>query len=60
VWLVQSYTEAMKAYPLLVKPFIIGPGTNKFVWLHHAWSGETQSADGTAGQPGRQQDVGSR
>jgi hypothetical protein len=50
----------MKAYPLLVKPFIIGPGTNKFVWLHHAGSGETQSADGTAGQPGRQQDVGSR
>jgi deazaflavin-dependent oxidoreductase (nitroreductase family) len=28
--------EAMKAYPPLVKPFIVGPGTTKFVWLHRA------------------------
>jgi deazaflavin-dependent oxidoreductase (nitroreductase family) len=26
--------EAMKAYPLLVKPFIWGPGTTQFLWLH--------------------------
>jgi deazaflavin-dependent oxidoreductase (nitroreductase family) len=29
-------TEAMKAYPLLVKPFIWGPGTTQFIWLHRA------------------------
>jgi hypothetical protein len=29
-------SEAMKAYPLLVKPFILGLGTSKFVWLHRA------------------------
>jgi hypothetical protein len=29
-------TEAMKAYPLLVKPFIVGPGTKTFLWLHPA------------------------
>lgn len=28
--------EAMKAYPLLVKPFIVGPGTKTFLWLHPA------------------------
>jgi deazaflavin-dependent oxidoreductase (nitroreductase family) len=29
--------EAMKAYPLLVKPFLAGgAGQNKFVWLHRA------------------------
>jgi deazaflavin-dependent oxidoreductase (nitroreductase family) len=30
--------EAMKAYPLLVKPFIVGPGTKTFLWLHPAES----------------------
>ena len=29
---------AMKAYPLLVKPFLVAPGTNKFIWLHRAES----------------------
>ena len=28
--------EAIKAYPLLVKPFIVGPGTTTFLWLHPA------------------------
>jgi deazaflavin-dependent oxidoreductase (nitroreductase family) len=28
--------EAMKAYPPLVKPFIVGPGTKTFLWLHPA------------------------
>ena len=28
--------EAIKAYPLLVKPFIWGPYTKTFVWLHRA------------------------
>lgn len=31
-----SAAEAMRAYPLLVKPFIVGPGTKTFVWLHPA------------------------
>jgi hypothetical protein len=34
----------MKAYPLLVKPFIMAPGTKKFVWLHRADSHQDQSA----------------
>jgi hypothetical protein len=29
-----SLAEAMKAYPLLVKPFIVAPGTKTFGWLH--------------------------
>ncbi len=32
--------EAMKAYPLLVKPFIVGPGTKTFLWLHPAGGGQ--------------------
>ena len=28
--------QAMKAYPLMVKPFIYAPGTTKFLWLHRA------------------------
>jgi deazaflavin-dependent oxidoreductase (nitroreductase family) len=36
--------EAMRVYPLLVKPFIVGPGTKTFVWLHPADDG--QSVDG--------------
>lgn len=28
--------QAMKAYPLLVKPFVVGPGTKTFLWLHPA------------------------
>ena len=36
--------EAMKAYPLLVKPFIVGPGTKTFLWLHPADG--IQSAEG--------------
>jgi deazaflavin-dependent oxidoreductase (nitroreductase family) len=35
--------EAMKAYPLLVKPFIVAPGTKTFVWLHPA--GVTESVE---------------
>ncbi len=27
-------SQAMRAYPLLVRPFIIVPGTKLFVWLH--------------------------
>ena len=34
--------EAMKAYPLLVKPFIIVPGTQQFMRLHPAKPAETQ------------------
>jgi hypothetical protein len=39
--------QAMKAYPLLVKPFLYGPGTNTrpFLWLHRAESQEGQGAD---------------
>jgi hypothetical protein len=36
--------EAMKAYPLLVKPFIVGPGTKTFLWLHPAE--RTRSVEG--------------
>lgn len=36
--------EAMKAYPPLVKPFIVGPGTKTFLWLHPA--GRTPSVEG--------------
>jgi len=36
-----STAEAMKAYPLLVKPFIAGPGTHTFLWLHCADSTES-------------------
>jgi len=27
-------SQAMRAYPLLVRPFIVVPGTTLFVWLH--------------------------
>lgn len=33
--------DAMRAYPLLVKPFIVVPGTKTFLWLHPA--GRTES-----------------
>jgi deazaflavin-dependent oxidoreductase (nitroreductase family) len=38
-------TEAMKAYPLLVKPFFAAqaPGTKKFIWLHRSNSQEQQA-----------------
>lgn len=36
--------EAMKAYPPLVKPFIVGPGTKTFLWLHPA--GRTPPVEG--------------
>jgi len=29
-----SLSEALRAYPLLVRPFIFAPGTNEFLWLH--------------------------
>ena len=29
-------SEALKAYPPLVKPFIFAPGTNEFLWLHRS------------------------
>jgi hypothetical protein len=29
-----SRSEALKAYPLLVKPFLLVPGTKEFLWLH--------------------------
>ena len=34
--------EAMKAYPLLVKPFLAAqaPATQRFIWLHHSNSQE--------------------
>lgn len=31
-----SAREALKAYPLLVKPFLLAPGTKRFLWLHPA------------------------
>jgi deazaflavin-dependent oxidoreductase (nitroreductase family) len=35
--------EALKAYPLLVKPFLMGAaGQNKFIWLHRSNSKERQ------------------
>ena len=37
-----SRAEAMKAYPLLVKPFIIVPGTQQFMRLHPAKPAEKQ------------------
>ena len=27
-------SDALKAYPALVKPFIFAPGTKEFLWLH--------------------------
>jgi deazaflavin-dependent oxidoreductase (nitroreductase family) len=33
--------QAMKAYPALVKPFIAGPGTKTFLWLHPAVTTES-------------------
>jgi deazaflavin-dependent oxidoreductase (nitroreductase family) len=36
--------QAMKAYPALVKPFIVGPGTKTFLRLHRA--GATESVEG--------------
>ena len=36
-------SEAIKAYPLLVKPFLAGAaGQNKFVWLHRAGTQERE------------------
>ena len=31
-----SRLDALKAYPPLVKPFILVPGTKKFLWLHQS------------------------
>jgi deazaflavin-dependent oxidoreductase (nitroreductase family) len=44
--------QAMKAYPLLVKPFLAAqaPGTKKFIWLHRAKSDEGQPADARAAE----------
>ncbi|MGB8387641.1 hypothetical protein [Mycobacterium sp.] len=40
-------TAALKAYPLLVKPFLAGAaGQNKFVWLHRAGAQESEPAQG--------------
>lgn len=46
--------QAMKAYPLLVKPFLAAqaPGTKKFIWLHRAKSDEGQPADARAAEHG--------
>jgi deazaflavin-dependent oxidoreductase (nitroreductase family) len=39
-----SRSEAMKAYPLLVKPFLAGAaGQNKFVWMHRAGTQESEA-----------------
>ncbi len=46
--------EAMKAYPLLVKPFIWGPGTDKFIWLHRIRAEEHQGVGVGAGELNRQ------
>jgi hypothetical protein len=35
--------EAIKAYPLLVRPFVIGAGMNKFIWLHRSALQEGES-----------------
>jgi deazaflavin-dependent oxidoreductase (nitroreductase family) len=42
-----SRSEALKAYPLLVRPFLVGPGTNKFIWVHRTVS-EQQPAPTSA------------
>ncbi len=31
-----SLSDALHAYPLLVRPFIFAPGTKEFLWLHRA------------------------
>ncbi|OBH07203.1 hypothetical protein A5696_01390 [Mycobacterium sp. E2699] len=39
--------DAMKAYPLLVRPFLAGAaGQNDFVWLHRAGTPKSQAAAG--------------
>lgn len=35
-------SQALKAYPPLVKPFIFAPGTKEFVWLHRSDSNPQQ------------------
>ena len=40
-----SAAKAMKAYPLLVKPFLIVGGTKTFVWLHRAGSLQSGSPE---------------
>lgn len=41
--------QAIKAYPLLVRPFLIAPGTNKFIWLHRTESTERPALTTTRG-----------
>jgi hypothetical protein len=42
-----SREEAMKAYPLLVRPFLAGAaGQNDFVWLHRAGMPRRRTAAG--------------
>ncbi len=46
---------AMKAYPMLVKPFLAGAaGQNNFVWLHHARRPEGKPAQGDSAVRERQ------
>ncbi len=40
-----SPADAMTAYPLLVKPFLIAGGTKTFVWLHRAGIAAIRTAD---------------
>lgn len=35
-------SDALKAYPLLVRPFIVAAGMKKFLWLHRSNSQERQ------------------
>jgi deazaflavin-dependent oxidoreductase (nitroreductase family) len=35
-------SDALKAYPRLVRPFIFAPGTNEFLWLHRSNSNEEE------------------
>lgn len=49
-----SREEAMKAYPLLVKPFLVGAaGQNDFLWLHRARTQEGSLAQGDAAATGK-------
>ncbi len=51
-------SEALTAYPLLVKPFIVAAGMKRFLWLHQAPVTEVTGTevpinrrDGKAGSP---------
>ena len=39
-----AISDALKAYPALVKPFIFAPGTKEFLWLHSSNSNSQQTS----------------